>query len=355
MAYELLFADSLHGLNSAGATAPNNRFSGSSRTFVVANIFGSRSGLSPQSGFNGPNQTWLSTAAHTEGIVACRGVFSSNAMRATTILDVYGSGTQHLTLCTKSDGALEVRRGTASGTVLATSSAGVYDAADATTPRHFELKYGIDNTNGYIEVRLKKDGDASHTVVIPMTTGLDTQNDTSANVGFVQWYNSWASTGGFFRVGDFYLLADTGVNHFSDYLGAAYCLERRPNSDSSVQFTRSSGASNWSLVDEGVADGADYVHSATPGHRDKYGHSGGISDNVRVLAAMVEVTAYKESADDGAITPLIESGSTVALGNELSLAPTTWTYYRSKFVKNPDGDVDWTPAAINAVKFGQER
>lgn len=75
--------------------------------------------------------------------------------------------TQHITVNVTATGVVEVRRGTISGTVLASSAAGVVTAA---AWFYVEAKVKLHDTTGSVEVRV------NGVQVIAPTTGLDTKN-----------------------------------------------------------------------------------------------------------------------------------------------------------------------------------
>lgn len=132
---------------------------------------------------------------------------------------------------------------------------------------------------------------------------------------------------------------------------AEYIL--RPNSDVSVALTRSSGVSNYALVDEATADGdGTYVYrSGDSAADDLYGlpnpsETGTIS-NVRVYHRH-----RKESAEAvGYAAPLVKIGGVTYNGTQRTSTTSYVTHY-SDWANNPNTSSAWTWTNINDLQAG---
>lgn len=237
-------------------------------------------------------------------------------------------------------GGLKLYRGSSSGTLLATAT-GTYSTA---IWRHYEVKVTIADSGGTVEVRV--DG------VVALTFTGDTRNTTTGTAGLdrIVW---WGSTSGSGAWDDIYILDTTG-SVANNFLGDVRINTLAPTSDSSVQFTRSTGASNYLCVDEGKYNSdTDYVESATVGHIDKYGYAD-LSASVSTVHAVQALTwAKKTDAATRTMRNKIYSNASTADGATYGLT-TTYAPYAQIATLNPDGSVQWTPTTVNAALAGFE-
>ena len=105
-------------------------------------------------------------AEHATAVLGFAHKTTSMGNRAICVLMSDTAATSHLTLRVTSAGLLEVRRGTTSGTVLASSAAG---AIVVSTWQYVELLATLNDTTGAVEVRV--DG-----VTVCSASGVDTKN-----------------------------------------------------------------------------------------------------------------------------------------------------------------------------------
>jgi hypothetical protein len=124
----------------------------------------------------------------------------------------------------------------------------------------------------------------------------------------------------------------------------------RPTSDAAVQFTPSSGSSNYALVNEQLAATAGYVESGTDGHSDRYGFAAhGLSD-VTPTGVIVETLASNPGAGAINVKMLAELSAT-EIESAARDVPGGYTILHGAFPTKPGGGA-WSLADIDSATFG---
>lgn len=261
------------------------------------------------------------------------------------------SNVHHLAVVMGTDGSViavrgaDLAAGAMGGTVLGRSDPCIAAAGY----HHIEIKAKIDNTTGYIEVRINE-------VTVLNVTGVDTQstaNATAAQFSILQSGNAAQSSPGFgtFDVEDIYAWDDDNTdaeNTVVDWVGDKGCYFRKPNADTATSgFTRSTGATNYSLIDEvPPSGGTDYLTDSTGTARtivEVEDLPGNVSE---VIAWMPVIYATKE--DSGSVT--LRGG--VVVGTDESYgpddSPSTSFAYLSPGPKtiDPSTGVAWDNATV---------
>lgn len=145
---------------------------------------------------------------------------------------------------------------------------------------------------------------------------------------------------------DIYL--SDGTNGF---LGDIRVFAVHPDGDSAVQFSRSTGATNYGCVDETVLNDADYVYSSTVGNKDLYTMQDIAPSTGTIFAVQFCPRMKKDDAGSKTACGAVKVGSTevdltsVALGDTFSTTPTLREV-------QPDGTTDWDVASINSMLCG---
>jgi hypothetical protein len=249
------------------------------------------------------------------------------------------SGTAQLTLNINSFYGLEVRRGAANGTVIASSAS---SALQFGVWAFVEFKATIHDTAGAYEVRVNG-------VTVISGTGADTQNTTNASA------NGISLTGpSDMWVDDLYLLDTTGTVN-NDFLGDTRVNTIFPTgAGASTQFVPSTGTDNWALVDETPPNSdTDYVSSSTIGDLDLYTFSDLASLSGDVYAVQTAIFARKDDAGTRSIAPVVRTDGTNAVGDNFPLS-VSYSYNFQQFDLNPVDDTPWDIATVNAAEFGVE-
>lgn len=124
-----------------------------------------------------------------------------------------------------------------------------------------------------------------------------------------------------------------------------------PNGDNSVQWTPSTGADNYALVDERPPSTADYVSAGSPGLEDLYD----LADWSGTAKTPQFVTAWayakKDVAGDIQLQLFVDSNGEESAGSPLDLS-TADAYYYHLAATDPDTDGAWSDSAIDALKIG---
>jgi hypothetical protein len=258
-------------------------------------------------------------------------LFYSSAGSSNTIDIRNAAGSQCVLYFNATSAVLEARRG---ATVLGTSAVLV-----PSTWHHIELKVTIHGSTGTFELRVNE-------VVQFALTGQNTQGQVSGGITGVRLGGSSAN------YDDWYILDTTGATA-ADFLGDTRITTIRPTADSSVQFTRSAGATNFSCVDDTTVDAVDYVSSSTVGHRDVYDLTD-LTGTPAVYAVMPTAWALKTDAGTRGIKVGIKtSGGTEVQTADTALTTTTNPY--SLAVQNTTpAAAAWTYTAVNAIQLTLE-
>jgi len=233
-------------------------------------------------------------------------------------------------LYVNSNNRLEARNG---ATVLATGAT----VLAAGTWHYIEAKILVANSGGIFDVRING--------VSEFTSTGDTQAQATNEV---LAYGSITTPILVTSYDDFYILNSDGSAN-NTYLGEQRIQIITPTSDSTVAFSRNTGASNFSAVDDTVgAPDADttYVYATTTGTKDEYG----LSDltGVNVVAGVKVITrAEKDDANAKSFKYGIKSGATdqqatVSLG-------VGYGTYRTIYETSDGAGTAFTATTINSL------
>lgn len=254
------------------------------------------------------------------------------------------ANTEQVSLYVDSTGIISAYRGDADNTKLGDSGT---PAIVAAAWNHIEVKVKIDNSTGYIEVRVNE-------VTVLNLTGKDTA--FTANIETSQWavgkpYNSLERATPSWWVDDLVAWDDqvVGTNDVVDFIGDKKVFTALPNADTAeADFQKSTGSSGYQLIDETTPNDADYIFTATDGDVSEFGLTD-LPSNAAEVIAVIPVPRLLKS-DAGTVThaaDLVHSGSATAAAD--IPATTQATYWPFVHTKNPSTGVPWTPAEFNAT------
>lgn len=249
-------------------------------------------------------------------------------------------GTTHI-IFAKSEYDLIVRHGNGSTLITAANffllNAFTYIEADIT----------IDDTAG--AVSLYKNG-AQIAAVGP----IDTRNGGNPWINRITFHAPYISSVIDNIYDDWYLIdPSSGSTTAPLYDARIECL--MPVADTAQKdWTPNGGTNNYSRVAEANADGdSTYVTDSTPGHVDLYDLAALGGAPSHIAAVKLFTLARKDDAGLRQIRNTVKSGPVVAAGHTSSLG-TSYAYTTDLLELNPDGNVPWTVAAINALQSGVE-
>lgn len=251
--------------------------------------------------------------------------------------------TQHVTVNVNALGFLELRRGTASGTLLATGTTPL----SGSVWYYIEMRSTIADSGGITQVRLN--GLTTNEIDYTGDTKNAGTNTTIDAIGLTA--NATVAD----SMADWYILNTSGSLN-NTWLGDVAVRTLVPNGNGNAsQLTNSSGNStnNYTYVDEIPPSSTDYTGSATTGQADTYAMSdlpGGIST---VYGLQFNATMAKSDATLGQSKIRVRSGGTNYTGTTYALS-TTYQEYSELREVDPATSAQWTPSNVNGVEGGME-
>jgi hypothetical protein len=281
----------------------------------------------------------------TAASVMIAGAAFKVASGQTAYLSFWGDSgvTRHVTVVVKGDGGVEVRRGTTSGTVLASLGAGTLTSD---TWCYVEARVTVADSGGTVKVRLN--GAGSNAIDF---TGDTKNGGTATNIDAVS-LGSGASTA---YVDDWYV-ADTAGSVNNDFLGDVRVYTLAPNGNgNSSQMTGSDGNStdNYALVDEQPYSASDYVGSATTGHKDTYAMTDLPGTVTTVLGVQEVAVVAKSDAGAATIKQVVRSGGADYATSAVTLGTSYATLVNLR-ESDPATATAWTPSGVNSAEAGVE-
>lgn len=252
--------------------------------------------------------------------------------------------TSHITVNFFTDGSIEIRRGTATGTVIASAIAGTI----APSVWHYvEVSCTISDTVGQVDVRV----DGASTAILSFTG--DTKNaGTNTTIDGVAFDSNGTTS---CAMDDLYILNSSGSTN-NTFLGdvRVYALAANGNGNYS-QLVGSDGNStdNYLLVDEKPYSATDYTGSATIGDKDSYVMEDLPAGVTTVFAVQEVAIAAKSDAGAGSLKQLIRRSSTDYLTAAKALT-TAYAPYLNLRETDPSTSTAWTASGVNATEAGIE-
>ncbi len=134
-------------------------------------------------------------------------------------------------------------------------------------------------------------------------------------------------------------------------LGPKEILTSAPNALVSAEFTPSTGT-NLANVDEAQSNlDVDYNSSNTVGQKDLYSYANFARVPESIVAVGMVSHARKEQSATRKLRNILRMGGIDNLGAELPLSE-TYLWFDDYWLKNPNGNIDWTTAAHDAAEGG---
>jgi hypothetical protein len=235
-----------------------------------------------------------------------------------------------------SNGFLQIRRGSNTGTVLGTAVTGQLATA---TWYYIEVEMVLHASAGTVNVY-------ANGILVLALTGQNTLNSGTTADTFIIGSNQLNASG--FTYDDLY------VRNGATRYGEAKIETLRAASDVSVTWTPSSGANNYSRVNETLVDGdSSYVSSATINQIDLYSIGSLSSNPATVFAVQQKVCARKDDAATRTISDTFKSGAVTTQGTNWNLGA-SYVYHVDIYDTDPNTGGAWTYSAVNALNIGQK-
>lgn len=287
------------------------------------------------------------TLSQNEGEIICGGAYkSSNAVGSKMGLHTFYDGTtRQCTITAETDGSIALRRGTATGTIVAQSPTSAW-LGNVYSALSFRVVFSA--TVGQFEVY--KEGVSFYTSAANLNT------ISSANAYCNKFtLSSPDGLGGYVYIDDFYFFGVSGTD-FNTFPGDVRIYGLFPASNDSVTWTPNGQANNYQNCQAPNAVDGWYNSSATVGQIDRFnvqdmpaGWAG------TILGVKQGIRAWKDDASVRQIRANLISGATTDNGPTLTMTGNA-TGYLSKYYKtDPATSAAWAnAAAINALKMGYE-
>jgi hypothetical protein len=242
----------------------------------------------------------------------------------------------------RQNGSMIITNGLMSGTIIAGPTAPWFNAANQW--HHYQFKITINNTTGRVEMR--QDGHTSDDY--DSGAVLNTRNgSTNAYCNKLQFNQTDPST----WLDDFYLFNDQGIQP-NTWQGDVRAVQLMPASDVSVTWTRSTGTTNWGVVDELTETGdTDYVSTLTVNNVDQYGTTSLATTPNAIVGIVTKALVRMDDVGPHSIKTRLTSNAVIGDSSTLSLSNTyqwLWTNYSI----DPSGGLAWTAARVNAATIG---
>lgn len=234
------------------------------------------------------------------------------------------------------DGATSTELGETTGPVLVANSW-----------RHVESKVLFSDTVGTVEVRVEG-------VVVLNLTSQDT-NAVSAEqcaIGVSIDSNSVPQTV-YFKDVTFWNGSGTQNNTF---LGPCGVYRLTPNADVSSGWTRTSGTTDYELVDEAPPNDADYIYAGDPPPAASIMQMTNLpADIISVRGVISVIRAQKSDGGDGTLqNSMSPDGTNWDAGADNAIS-TAFSYYYDVSEVSPATAAAWTPTEVNAMRVRLNR
>jgi hypothetical protein len=260
--------------------------------------------------------------------------------------------TDHVSITVTAAGEVRARRGNGAGTVLKTSAAGVIVFS---IWQYVEARVKLHDTAGEVQVWV------NGVLVLEVTPTTEGGNVDTKNSGTKTVLDAVTHGGGgggtTVRGRDFYIFNEQGTEN-NGPVGDRRVYVSLPTADTAQEdFTPSAGSDSFAMVDDpagAIADeDATYIESSTAGHVTRLALANLPADVTVVDAVQVTTRARKDDAGARTYRSGILSDATTANGE--TIAPNTgYESTANPFDLDPDGDVAWTVAAVNALELQVE-
>lgn len=146
---------------------------------------------------------------------------------------------------------------------------------------------------------------------------------------------------------------DLFVADVSTNFGACRFECPRPSADTADKdFTRSTGADNFALVDDATFSATDYVESGVLNDYDLYELTNLSSNPQTIHAVKPIVCAIRTDAGIRKLAAVLDSGGTLNTSADINILNDYLIFDGQTLLTNPNGGGVWTGGAVDALKLG---
>jgi hypothetical protein len=239
---------------------------------------------------------------------------------------VLNGGSRIADVVSTATGAIQIIR--ADGTVVGTTPNNVYIAGAFTV---WEVKF--DRPNGNVELRIN--GSPALTV-----------NGANLGAANIDVFDVGCPNGDSFN--DDLIVWDTSGTINNDFFGPSKVATIFPDADTGLfDFTKSTGTSGSAILATNP-QGVQFIEGTTVGAVAEYNIANISGTAVSVAGAMLTTLARASDVNPARFRQGLNSGGFVQNGSEKILTASNARYF-DVIERDPNGNVLWTPAAINAA------
>lgn len=245
--------------------------------------------------------------------------------------------TRQITITLGTDGAVSVRRGGPTDTVIAVSDTGLITL---NAWKYFEFKLVSHATAGSVEFRING-------VSVFSVSGLDTEYTTDAPIRKIMWYGYCQYTDIYVDDANFHALPGSGCRIDTLWPTGA---------GNYSQMTPSSG-SNYECIDDGRSyNNTDdsVVSSGIVNEIDSYTFEDISAIGTDIIAVAHSIIARQDEVGTVGVSNFSRINGSDYVGDE-NIIETFYLEYQNIMELNPDDSLAWEEADINAAEFGQKR
>lgn len=209
---------------------------------------------------------------------------------------------------------------------------------------YIEAKVHIDNTVGYVQLRVNGD----EVLNVP---ALDTQATANARINKIR-FQPFSNSGSYdMRLDDIYVLDDTGT-FANAFLGESRVETKFPAANGAfVEFAPVGAGSNFQCVDETTSnEDTDYTQGNIVGNRDLY-TVGTYNFVGQVFGLQVTGTHRKDDVGNRVVAPLARVNTVLYEGSQ-DTCLSQYKMVKKIWEKNPNTNAQWSVAEINAGQYG---
>lgn len=249
---------------------------------------------------------------------------------------INADNTAMIFVCINLIGGIDIRIGTVTGTVVASTEGPVI-----TPSSWYHIEVRMDASDGG-DVQVRVEGR-------PVLTWSDTGIIATCQGFFL---GMWSANG---RLPNCYykdvFMWNGAGTHNIDFLGPVIVASLLPTADVSLNWTPSTGANGYSILDNIGPNDAQFIQAPNPPPAPYVCSLSDLPLEVTsVRGIMTVVRAAKVDGGDGSLQNGVISAATPVSGSDRAITATQ-TYWRDIFEEDPATSAAWLPAAVNAVEM----
>jgi len=254
------------------------------------------------------------------------------------------SNNPRLVVLVATTGALQVYRDcdatTGVGTLIGQTAAPVITA---NSWRHVETKVVWGTTTGEVEIRVEG----------VTKLHLTNVNTGAGNYAQVAIGNSYSLTGVLLTsYAKDIVFWDTAGSENNDFLGSVGVYFQPPNADVSSGWSRSSGSTDYGLVDEAPPNDAGYIYAGTPAPSPSIMNVEPLPADVVAIRGFFPIgRSEKTDGGDGKLQMSVSPNGTDWDDGADNPQSTAFTYYYDVSEVSPDTTDPWTVVEFSTLQF----